>query len=327
VAGTASAPGLVGIVNIVAIVVTPGSGEGRALGIARRVRRLLRRRGMNARLQAFDDLASLAEWARSTPADFTHLVCVGGDATLSAAAAAAIRCGVPFVPVPTGFGNVFASVLGYLGQAREVARLIQRGEVRLVDVGQAGGQLFLSHRSYGFLERVQEAVEEGRRQPRRRFWRHLAYYGMAGGILVRLPLEGIRVEVDGIAVAEDAVLVTVANVETYHGFLSLTPAASPVDGRLDVFIVPRTTKVGLAWRLLKLVMRWPGCWRGARLYRGRHVAVTTGGRRDELVSRRGALPLLVARGALERLRQRSLEEAPPVLSPLDAGAPDSQATR
>ena len=48
-------------------------------------------------------------------------------------------------------------------------------------------------------------------------------------------------------VADDAVLVTVANVETYRDFLPLTPSASPIDGRFDVFVVPGPASSG-----------WPG---------------------------------------------------------------------
>ena len=43
----------------VCIVVTPGSGEGRARAVARRLGRLLRRRGSAVTIQAFDDLPSL----------------------------------------------------------------------------------------------------------------------------------------------------------------------------------------------------------------------------------------------------------------------------
>lgn len=113
-------------------------------------------------------------------------------------------------------------------------------------------------------------------------------------------------------VAEDAVLVTVANVETYRGFLSLTPAASPIDGMFDVFLVPRVSKVGLLWRLLKLRFRLRGCWKGVALYRGRRVVVTTPTRREELRIQRRALPLLLPPGAIESLKQRTVDENPPV---------------
>jgi diacylglycerol kinase (ATP) len=296
------------------IEVTPGSGEGRALGIARRLRRLLRRRGRHATIRAFDDLAGLVRWAETGACDASHVICVGGDATMSAAARAAMRCNTPLVPVPTGFGNIFATVFRHPRRAKHVARLLDRGEGRRVDVGVVaapeGQDFFLSHRSYGLLEQVQTIAESGRRQPRRRLLRYLWYWGVAYRFVFRERLASFRVEIDGRPVAHDAVLVTVANVETYHGFLSLTPSASPIDGLFDVAVIPRISTPRLLWRLLRLLLKLPGRWRGLTLYRGHHVVVTTPRRREELTVRRRALPLVVPRGALEALAARTVPDAP-----------------
>jgi hypothetical protein len=105
----------------------------------------------------------------------------------------------------------------------------------------------------------------------------------------------------------------VANVETYRDFLSLTPAASPVDGRFDVFVVPRTSKWGLAWRLLRLKLRLRGRWTGVSVYRGREVVIVSEAGRETLRTVRRVLPLLLPAGALERIKQRQdegEEEAP-----------------
>ena len=291
----------------VCIVVTPGSGAGRARGVARRLGRLLRRRGSEVTIKAFDDLASLTEWAKTCGSEFSALFCVGGDATLSAAAVLARRHRIPFVPIPNGFGNLFARVFGHPSSPRRAARLLDEGEIRMVDVGVAGDELFLSHKSYGFLDQVQEAVEEGRRQPRDRVRRLLAYYGTAVRAVWSTPLAPLGVEVDGALAAEQAVLVTVANVETYRDFLNLTPTASPIDGRFDVFVIPRTSKWGLAWRLLRLKLRLPGRWKGVSLYRGREVVVVSEAGRETLRLVRRVLPLLLPPGAIERLKRRQVE--------------------
>jgi diacylglycerol kinase (ATP) len=291
----------------VGIVVTPGSGAGRARGVARRLARLLRRRGATVTLQAFDDLPSLVHWAKTSGPEFEAICCVGGDATQSAAALFARRHRIPFVPIPNGFGNLFARVFGHPASPRQAARLLDEGEIRLVDVGVAGDELFLSHKSYGFLDQVQEAVEEGRRQPRDRMRRLLAYYGTAVRAVWRTRLAPIGVEVDGALAVDQAVLVTVANVETYRDFLSLTPAASPIDGRFDVFVIPRTSKWGLAWRLLRLKLRLPGRWKGVSVYRGREVVVVSDAGRETLRVVRRVLPLLLPPGAIERLKRRQVE--------------------
>jgi diacylglycerol kinase (ATP) len=296
--------------RIVQIIVTPGSGEGRATATARTLRSILEKRGDTTAIRTYQSLAALTRWAKTCEAaDFTHLVCVGGDATQSAAAAAAMRLSVPFVPVPNGFGNIFARAFGHPDKAEAVAELLDCGKVRRVDVGMIDDEeIFLSHHSYGPLQQIQDTVEKGRGQPKSRVARYLAYLGMAKRFLIDARPPSLRVEVDGTLVADGALLVTVANVETYRGFLSLTPTASPIDGLFDVFIVPRMSKLRLATLLLRLKLKIPGRWNDALLFRGRRVTVTVNGRqREELRTVRRALPLLVPPGSIDMLAQRTRE--------------------
>ena len=300
----------------VQIVVTPGSGEGRALATARRLRTRLAHRGREAGIRSFDNLAALTAWAEKCEPEFSQLVCIGGDGTLSAAARAAIRHDVPFVPVPNGFGNIFASVFGHPRRTRQVAALLETGQVRRVDVGLARNgpaeEIFLSHRSFGVLEQIQQVAEQGRQQPQSRFLRYLWYWGIAYQFFFRTRLAGFTVGIDGTQVADDAVLVTVANVETYRGFLSLTPKATPIDGLFDIAVVPRVSKLVLLAGLLRLFFRGRGRWGRLTLYRGRRVVVTTPRRREELSVQRRALPLLVLPGAIEELHRRTIEDEPPL---------------
>jgi diacylglycerol kinase (ATP) len=295
--------------DVVQIVVTPGSGDGRARSTARRLQKALVRRGYEAHIQTFADLARLQEWSATCEPSFSHLVGVGGDATLSAAVSAAVRLSIPFVPVPSGFGNMFARAFGFADQTGRVIELFERGQIRRVDVGTVNGrEIFLSHRSYGLLEEIQQAVEREGAQPRSRVLRHLAYYMMAERVLVAAPLPAIRIEVDGALLAEDAALVTVANVETYRGFLSLTPMASPIDGLFDVFVIPGATKLRVWTRIFKILFGLPGRWDGVVLCRGRTVRVTVDGRPpDDLAVRRRAFPLLVLPESVESLRARQNE--------------------
>ncbi len=304
----------------VEIVTTPGSGEGRAAATGRRIRRALTRRGYDASIRTFADFAALQTWAATCAPTMTHLVAVGGDATLSAVAAAAVRLAVPFAPVPNGFGNMFARAFGHAPQTGRVVELFERGEVRPVDIGtSADGEVFLSHKSYGMLEAIQRAVEEGQTQPRPRLRRHLAYYATARRFLFGEPLPSVRVEVDGRVLVEDAAVVTVANVETYRGFLSLTPAASPVDGVLDVCAIPRASKPVVWVRLLRLMLGLPGRWNGVAVARAHRASITVAGEAPEhLMVRRGVLRLLVPPGSVERLEARratALADEPPEATP------------
>jgi len=316
----------------VQIVVTPGSGEGRAMATARRLAARLRRRGHAVDVRIFEDLVALTRWAETPRPRAASIVCIGGDATQSAAARAAMRSEAPLVPVPNGFGNVFARRLGYSPQTSAVVRLLEQGEVRRVDVGlvrrDSSEDVFLSHRSYGLLEHIQQVAERGRQQPRHRVLRYAWYLGVAYRFLFRTRLASFRVTVDDVPVSDDAVLVTVANVETYHGFLTLTPTASPIDGLFDVFVIPRSSKLGVLRRLLSLMLRLPGRWRGVTVYRGRRVTVTTPWRSEALTVGRRALPLLVSPAAMAALERRVVADGPSIATPSrrrEASAPPTSA--
>jgi diacylglycerol kinase (ATP) len=308
--------------HVVQIVVTPGSGDGRARSTARRLQKALVRRGYEAHIRTFADLGRLEEWSATCEPDFSHLVGVGGDATLSAAVTAAARLSIPFVPVPNGFGNMFARAFGFADHTRRVIELFERGQTRRVDVGIVNGrEVFLSHRSYGLLEEIQQAVEREKAQPRSRLLRHLAYYAMAQRLLFSAPLPSISVEVDGNLVADGAALVTVANVETYRGFLSLTPMASPIDGLFDVFVIPSTTKLRAWTCIFRILFGLRRRWDGVVLCRGRSARVTVDGRApDELEVRRRAFPLLVLPESVESLRARQAEAEAEVSCASEVGA-------
>jgi diacylglycerol kinase family enzyme len=279
---------------MVQIFATRGSGNGRALGLARRLQAALEARGWRTRLDDFADVRRLARWRRPRGARISHIVCVGGDGTMSAAARAAIRHQIPFVPVPSGFGNLFARAFGHRGRVETVVELLDHGQIIRADAAAANGEIFLCHSSYGMLAQIQAAVEAVDAQPRSRLRRLLAYVWTARRFLVDPPRSAIRVEVDGRIVSRRASLVTVANVEAYGGFLSLTPSASPTDGLLDVFVLPRTTRRALWGGLLRRLLRLPIAAADALLVRGRRVSVEAGAVRDEIEVLPRALRLLVA---------------------------------
>ena len=277
------------------LISTAGSGNGRALATAKALREGLSARGLAARLENFSDLETLRTWAERDRTSFSLLVCVGGDGTVDTAAPAAIRRGVPLLPVPSGFGDLFARALGHGREIDSVIDLIEgRGEVVQVDAETRDGIVSLCHESYGFLSDIQETTEALGTESRQRWLRFLAYYRTALRRVTLEPLASWRVRVDSRTIADDAIIATIANVPTYGPWLKLTPDASPIDGLLDVFVLRRTSKPAMLARLL----RWHfGLSReddGVLLRRGRQVRVSGPERSDVVEVRPGALPVLVS---------------------------------
>jgi diacylglycerol kinase (ATP) len=300
-------------VRPIQIIATPGSGNGAAAGVAVRLQEALRARGHEVRLDIFPRLQALQRWAATDPGRISHLVSVGGDATQSAAAMGAARRSVPFLPVPAGFGNLFARAFRHSGRVEDALGLLERGELVHADVGLQNGEPFLCHASFGLLAEVQARVEAGD-YSRVRWRRWLQYYRTAVRHVRETPLAALRVLVDGKLVSDGASVVTVANVETYGPWLRLTPAASPVDGLFDVFVMEGAMKRQVLATLLRRHLRIPGSQSGTRVYRGRRVSVLDGGAvRENLELLPGVLPVVVSpavRRALDQALVRDGGAAP-----------------
>jgi diacylglycerol kinase (ATP) len=296
------------------IVVTPGSGTGRAMRTALALREALQGRRWPSTLQVFPDLDRLHRWAQTTGEPFSMLICVGGDATQSATARAALRRGIPFFAVSSGFGNLFAQAFDHPHGVPGALDLLARGVVVHADVGALNGgappgELFLCERSYGLIAEVQEAVEAAARAPRARWQRALAYYRAALGRLRDPRTPRFRVVVDDRVVATDATLVTVANVRTYGAWLPVLPDASPIDGLLDVCVLRRTSQWAVFRTLVRCHLRLPGARASMIRCRGQRVSVAAAAATDDAAPPErlevlpGRLPLLVTPETLTALER------------------------
>jgi diacylglycerol kinase (ATP) len=287
-------------VRRVQLVVDPGSGDGLATVLGSRLARQLRTSRYDVQLVCADDPTRMREQIVRTGRGLHCLVVVGGDATLSAVAGAAMDLQVPLLPVPAGSGNTFARSLGYLASIPSALELVERGVVQWVDAGRVGRSLFLSSQVFGVTQDVAPTLETAPAAPHR-LQRYLRYWRSAARSVAGAPLPALGVDVDGLRVADGAVMVVVANVPTYRGVLPLTPTASPYDGFLDVFVVPPMTKTRLIALMFAFLVQAPGRWRHVRCRRASRVRVSgPGAATHELCVLPAAVPVLLrpSRGRL-----------------------------
>ena len=104
----------------------------------------------------------LAELARS--ADAEALGMAGGDGSLAAVAEVALERDLPFVCIPFGTRNHFARDLGLDRDDPIAALRAFGGRERRIDVGRAGGRLFLNNVSLGVYARLVHRREDHRRR-------------------------------------------------------------------------------------------------------------------------------------------------------------------
>src|SRR5437588_1072801 len=202
------------------LVINPRSGDARptALELETAARRL----GIDTHvLETRDDAA---EVSRGAEAD--ALGVAGGDGTLASIAAVAVERGLPFVCIPFGTRNHFARDLG-IDRGDPIGALSAFGGEELrIDVGRAGGRLFLNNVSLGDYASLVHRREAHRR-------RREALASLRS--LLRMPRHPrlLRLRVDGQPLA--ARIVLVANNAYELRLFDLGARPNLTEGRLHLY--------------------------------------------------------------------------------------------
>ena len=217
---------------MIRIIANPAAGRGRA------------RELFHAAQDAFSPLAPVGWRETRAPGDETRLVrdaldagagtivALGGDGTWSKVAAAmvAARTDCALALLAGGTGNDLAWNLGIpASDPHAIARLVEAGATRQIDVGYVDDRCFVNAAGFGFDAAVLEAAT-GRTWPRG----DALYLACA---LERLfGYGGIDVAVGGAGMQRHLLLV-IANGSRFGGSFRIAPSADVSDGLLDVVAI------------------------------------------------------------------------------------------
>jgi diacylglycerol kinase family enzyme len=188
------------------------------------------------------------------------VIAAGGDGTVSQIINELPR-GVPLAVLPLGSENLLARALGFAAEPRVLARAVLACRTRTIDLGRATAgdrsRLFAVMLGAGFDAAVVHRVATWRsRGPALRRVRRASYVIPIAACMIDYAYSRVRLATDATTV--DGAHCFIANVAAYALNLSLTPAATADDGRLDWLMLQRG---GLAPLLAY-------CWTA---YRGRHL--------------------------------------------------------
>jgi diacylglycerol kinase family enzyme len=174
-----------------------------------------------------------------------RMAVAGGDGTIGPVAAAAGRIGVPLAVIPAGTANDFARAHGLPDDPVEAARLAATGS-RIVpqELGLlAGGRPFVNVASAGLA-----SVAARRADALKPVLGPFAYgVGALRAALSERPVP-VRVRVDGETVFDAGGWQVIVAVTGAFGGGSGVREAHPGDGRLDVVVIPASSRLALARR-------------------------------------------------------------------------------
>jgi diacylglycerol kinase (ATP) len=273
---------------VIALVVNPAAGRGRAERISRAVAGVL---GDYADVRVFDAGASPADSlaaVRSAAAEGVDAIVVcGGDGIVHLAANVLAGGAIPLGVLPAGSGNDIADLLGMapdpVRAAHQVGAALARDSVIRIDIGRCDGPPLVSGTDRAFVGLVyagfDSAVNE--RANRLRLVPASARYNIALAIeTLRLGARRMRLGLDGESRDVTATLVAVGNGAQYGGGKRIAPHAQWHDGVLGVTVIGPVSRRTLA-RLAPTLPRAGHVGHpAARFHDARHVCLEAPDRPD-----------------------------------------------
>jgi diacylglycerol kinase (ATP) len=163
----------------------------------------------------------------------TRILVGGGDGTLALAASELIRTEITLGVLPFGTGNSFARDLGIHTDIVHAVEVIAAGNVRRVDVGELGGELFLNVATLG----LSVQIARGLTRPAKRHLGPLAYLlPTLTSIRNARPFE-VTLTLPNEQVVMEAYQVVIGNGRYHAGPFEVARGANLSSGELIVYAV------------------------------------------------------------------------------------------
>lgn len=215
---------------MLSLIVNPSAGDGRAGRVLPNVQAALTELGLEHHVERTESLEHARELARAAAGAGEPAVAIGGDGLIGAVADALRHSEGVLGVLPGGRGNDFARVLGIPLEPRAACRVIATGEVRELDLGQAGQTTFIGIASCGFDSEANRIANETRLVKGNLVYAYGALRALAAWrpATFELVLDRDRQHVvTGYSVGA-------ANNKAYGGGMYAAPDAELDDGLLDV---------------------------------------------------------------------------------------------
>ncbi len=199
------------------------------------------------------------------------VIACGGDGTLSAAAPALIKTGLPFGILPMGTANDLARTLGIPMALEQAADMIIAGHKRTIDLGEVNGKPFFNVASLGLSSDLAANLDG---TLKRRYGR-LGYAIAAFKVLTRAKSFRAMIITKNNATRVKTLQIAVGNGRHYGGGNVIEETAAIDDGMLDLY----SLELGSVWKLALMAKSFRagahGAWQEVRTERCTEFEVRT----------------------------------------------------
>ena len=214
------------------LLVNPSAGGGRTRKLLPEVEGALAAHGLEHRVVLTRSLEHARQEALAATGSGETPVVMSGDGLIGQIGGALAGSDTVMGVIPGGRGNDLARVLGIPTEPEAAVKVLEAGETRVIDVGEANGERFLCVASCGFDSDANRIANEAKLIKGRLVYAYAALRALAAWKPARfeITLDGEGREFRGYSVAA-------ANSKAFGGGMFVAPDARLDDGELDVVTV------------------------------------------------------------------------------------------
>jgi len=263
------------------MIVNPKSGRGRGVTAATVAAAEFRQAGWETEVVQTTAPGHAIGLARDAAGLHDLLIACGGDGTLCEVLNGVAGSDTPVAFIPAGTGNDFVRTVKMPRMPREAAQHILRGRPQAMDLMRLDQPAMVSINIIGIGF---DAAVAARMNRQTRFGGGaLSYLSAIVMELAHMRPVKLRLTVDGVPWEGEALLVAVANAQSYGGGMRVAPEADVRDGLADIVIVGPLGRVDVLRTL-------PKVFKGTHLS---HPAVSCRRGREIIVESDGPAPVMV----------------------------------
>jgi YegS/Rv2252/BmrU family lipid kinase len=237
----------------IAVILNASAGTGCTQDIADKVTQHFREHGREVSMTlapSGEDIIDAAK--RAAGGGYTIIVAGGGDGTVSAVASTLVGTGTTLGLLPLGTLNHLAKDLRIPLELADAVRVIAEGHAVQIDTGEVNGRIFVNNSSLGLYPDTVRHRERQQKLKGRGKWP--ALFIAALGALRRYPFLNVTLDIDQQKVERRTPFVFIGNNEYLMEGFSIGARARLDAGRLSLYFVQRTSRLGLLMLALRALI-------------------------------------------------------------------------
>jgi len=165
------------------------------------------------------------------------VVAVGGDGSVNDIVHGLAGSDTVLGIIPKGSGNGMARTMRIPLTTDEAVKVISKGNVAAMDVGNANGQLFISNAGVAFDALISRKFAKSEKRGL------MVYSWLVTKYLWLYKTWDFNITIDGNEMRERAFMINVANGEQFGYNFLIAPMASYTDGLLDIVVIRKFPKI------------------------------------------------------------------------------------